>query len=84
MEVVIKLAPRHYEKLLSQISTDSTAYSAIERASRIDHSIDGVLFEGYSITCDEPQVIALLQIAKSACPEIVRDIEGALKVAAGR
>lgn len=79
METVIKLAPAQYEKLRRHILNDSIAYDAVEKATRIDHSIDGVLFEGYSLTCDERQAEELLKIAKSACPEIVGSIEKTIK-----
>jgi hypothetical protein len=65
--------------LRSQISTESPAREAIDKATRIDHAVEGVLFEGYNIPCDEDQARSLLETAKQYCPEIVRDIEEALK-----
>jgi hypothetical protein len=67
--------------LRSQIPTESPAREAIDRATRIDHAVDGVLFEGYNIPCDEDQARILLEAAKLCCPEIVRDIEEALGLA---
>jgi hypothetical protein len=80
MNKFIKVAPRHYERLRSQIPTESPAREAIDKATRIDHAVEGVLFEGYNIPCDEDQARILLETAKQYCPDIVRDIEEALKL----
>jgi hypothetical protein len=80
MDIFIKVAPRHYEQLRSQIATESPAYEAINKATRIDHAVEGVLFEGHSIPCDEDQAHILLETAKQYCPEIVPDIEEALRL----
>jgi hypothetical protein len=53
MKIFIKLASRDYEKLRSRIPRGAATHEAIERATRIDYSLDGVLFEGYNIPCDE-------------------------------
>jgi hypothetical protein len=80
MNKFIKVAPRYYERLRSQIPTESTAREAIDKATRIDYAVEGVLFEGYSIPCDEDQARILLETAKQYCPEIVREIEDALRL----
>jgi hypothetical protein len=79
MDIFIKVAPRYYERLRSQIPADSPAREAIDKATRIDHAVEGVLFEGYNIPCDEHQARIIFETAKQYCPEIVRDIEKALK-----
>jgi hypothetical protein len=81
MDIFIKVAPRQYELLRSQIAAESLAYEAINKATRIDHAVEGVLFEGYNIPCDEDQARILLEIAKQYCPEIVPNIEEALRLA---
>ena len=81
MNKFIKVAPRYYERLRSQIPSHSSAREAIDKATRIDHAVEGVLFEGYNIPCDEDQARILLETAKLYCPEIVRDIEEALGLA---
>jgi hypothetical protein len=78
MEVFIKVAPRHYQQLRSQIPSESRAREAIDRATRIDHSLEGLIFEGYSIPCDEEQAEIVLATAKQYCPEIVSEIEHAI------
>jgi len=80
MDIFIKVAPRQYGRLRSQIPTGSPAREAIDKATRIDHTVEGVLFEGYNIPCDEDQAHILLETAKRYCPEIVRDIEEALRL----
>jgi hypothetical protein len=80
MNIFIKVAPRHYERLRSQIPTESSAHEAINKATRIDHAVEGVLFEGYNIACDEDQARILLETAKQCCPEIVSHIEEALRL----
>jgi hypothetical protein len=78
MNTFIKVAPRYYERLRIQIPAESPAREAIDKATRIEHAVEGVLFEGYNIPCDEDQARILLETAKQYCPEIVRDIEEAL------
>jgi len=51
------------------------------RATRIDYSLDGVLFEGYNIPCDESDARMLLEIARQYCPEIVSEIQKAMRFA---
>jgi hypothetical protein len=81
MEILIKIAPQAYDRLRSYISTESAAHEAIEKAGRIDHSIEGVLFAGYSIACNEEQARIILEIAKQCCPEIIPTIEEAITLA---
>jgi len=81
MDIFVKVARRDYERLRSQIPSDSPAREAIDKATPIDHSIEGVQFEGYNIPCDENQARILIEIAKQYCPEIIRDIERAIRLA---
>jgi hypothetical protein len=81
MDIFIKVAPQYYERLRSQIPTESAAREAIDKATRIDHAVEGVLFEGYNIPCDEDQAGIILETAKKYCPEIVQNIEEALQLA---
>jgi hypothetical protein len=81
MEILIKIPPQAYERLRRDISTDSPAFEAVDKASRIDHSIEGVLFAGYAIACNDVQARILLDKAKQHCPEIIPDIEKAITLA---
>jgi hypothetical protein len=78
MEIFIKVAARPYERLRNQIPNQSPAHEAINKATRIDYSVDGVLFEGYTIPCNEGQAEIILETAKQCCPEIVSDIRKAI------
>lgn len=78
MEILIKLTPRDYNRLRSHVPTESAAYEAIEKAGRIDHSLEGVSFRGYTIRCDERQTRTIREIAKQCCPEMVPDIDHAM------
>jgi hypothetical protein len=81
VEILIKIAPQAYDRLRSHISIESAAHEAIETASRIDHAIEGVLFAGYTIACNEEQARIILEIAKQCCPEIIPTIEEAVRLA---
>jgi len=81
MEVFIKVAPREYGRLRSKISSNSPAREAVDNATRIDHALEGILFEGYSIRCDEDQARIILDAAKQSCPDIIQDIEKAITFA---
>ena len=78
MEIFLKVAPRAYDRLRSHITADSPAHEAIEKATRIDHAVEGVVFAGYSIPCNEQQLRIIFESAKQCCPEIVPDVERAL------
>ncbi len=75
MKIIIKVAPRDYSRLRGYIPSESPAYEAMEKATRLDYSLDGVLFAGYSIPCDEEQARIILEIAKRCCPDIASEIE---------
>jgi hypothetical protein len=81
MEIFIKLAPGAYKRLRNQVPADSAAHEAIENADQIDYSVEGVLFAGYTITCNEHQARILLTTATQSCPDIVPNIEQAIKFA---
>jgi hypothetical protein len=82
VDIFIKIARRPYDRLRSHIPAESAAREAVERASRIEHSVEGVLFAGYSIPCNEKQARIILETAKQVCPEIIPDIQRAM-IAAG-
>lgn len=81
MEIFIKLGPREYNRLRSRVPDGSPVQEAIDRATRIDYSLGGVLFEGYSIPCAERDARLLLDIARQSYPEIIPKIEEAMRLA---
>ena len=81
MEIFFKVAPAEFSRLRQGISSHSPAYQAIAKATPFSHAIEGVLFEGYGITCDENQASLIAETAKGCCPEIIRDIEQAIRAA---
>ena len=80
-QIFIKLATRDYHRLRSQIPTASAAGDAMSKATPIDHSLEGVQFAGYTIPCNEEQARIILDTAGQCCPEIVPDIEEAMRLA---
>jgi hypothetical protein len=81
MDIYIKVAPQQYERLRSATPLESPAHEAINKATRIEHSLEGVLFEGYDIPCDENQARTFLKIANQCCPDLVPRIEQAIRIA---
>lgn len=81
MEIFIKLPSRDYEQLRERLPAGSSALRAIERATRIEHSLDGVLFEGYTIPCKERDARELLENAAKYCPAVVSKIQQAIRLA---
>ena len=81
MEIFVKLASAEFEKLRGGTPRDSNASVVIERATRIEHAVEGVLFEGYTVACDETEAESLLKIARQCCPETVPKIEEAIRIA---
>jgi hypothetical protein len=81
MEIYIKVAPRDYERLRTLIPSDSPARQAIDNATRVDHAVEGVLFEGYTIPCSEEQARTIKAIAAQHYPELIPTIDQAMKLA---
>ena len=81
MEISIKLSPADYEAIRDGTPHGSIVHQAIDKATRIEHALGGVLFEGYDIPCDEAQAHAILDAARRCCPHAVRDIEKAIAFA---
>jgi hypothetical protein len=81
MEIFLKVASRHFDVLRDRTPPDSPVHKALGQTTPIEHSLDGVEFEGYTIPCDERQARLLLEVARSYCPEIIRDIQNAIKLA---
>lgn len=81
MEVHIKLTPAQYERLRNSYPIDSPVRELIDNARRLDHAIEGVLFAGYTIVCNEEQARIFLETARQCCPEVIPQIEQAIKLA---
>jgi hypothetical protein len=80
MSVTIKLSPELHNYLLSQISPGLTTYRALENARLIRSYMDRSPLE-YDVECDEDVARALLDFAAKHCPEAVREIDFALRLA---
>jgi hypothetical protein len=81
MEIHIKMALGQYERLRNSYPSDSPVRDLIDNARRVDHAIEGVLFAGYTIVCDEEQAGIFLDTARRCCPEVLPNIEEAIKLA---
>jgi hypothetical protein len=81
VEISLKVGSREYDQLRTHVPNGSTAREAVERATRIDYSVGGVLFEGYTIVCDEDAARGLQEIAAHYCPEVVAKIQKAVGLA---
>jgi hypothetical protein len=84
MEIHIKMAPAQYERLRNTYPIDSPIRNVIDNARRVNHAIEGVLFAGYTIVCDEDQARIFLDTARQCCPELIPHIEQAIKLARAR
>jgi hypothetical protein len=83
MDIFLKVARKEYEVLRSQIPPESPAREAIDKATPISHSLEGVLFEGYNIPCNEIQARIILKIAQQHCPEVIPEMDKAIRAAKG-
>jgi hypothetical protein len=81
VEISIKLSPADFETIRDGTPHGSIAHQAIDRATRIEHALGGVLFEGYDVLCDEAQARAILDAARRCCPHAVHEIEKAIAFA---
>ena len=80
MSVTIKLSPELRDSLLSRISPDLTTYRALETARLIRSYIDRSPLE-YAVECDADVAHGLRHFAVTHCPEAVREIDFALRLA---
>jgi len=80
MSVTIKLSPELRDSLLSRISPALTTYRALENARPIRSYRDRSPLE-YDVECEEDVARALLDFAAKHCPEAVREIDFALRLA---
>ncbi|HWO43030.1 MAG TPA: hypothetical protein VNO43_14615 [Candidatus Eisenbacteria bacterium] len=78
MEIAIKLATRDFERLRAGATADSPLLKTLEKAVPIDHAVEGVLFRGYEIPCNEEQAQDIIELARRCCPEVIPEIEKAL------
>jgi hypothetical protein len=81
VEIFLKLASRDYERLRDHVPSHSSAREAMDKATPIDHSVEGVQFQGYDVACNEDQARIILETAKHCCPEIIPKIEEAIRIA---
>ena len=70
MEISIKVNSQDYQRLRREMPANSPAREAINKASRIEHALEGIQFEGYTITCNENEAEIILGIAKQCCPDV--------------
>ena len=81
MEIHIKMSPAQYKQLRNSYPIDSPIRDLIDNARRLDHAIEGVLFAGYTIVCNEEQARIFLETARQYCPDVIPQIEQAIKLA---
>lgn len=82
MDIVVKLSKSNYRQLRGHVLPGSAAYEPMEKATAFEHSVEGVIFAGYSIACDDEQARALLDAARRHCPDAVSEIEKSMTAAA--
>ena len=81
MEISIKVNSQDYQRLRRQMPANSPAREAINKASHIEHALEGIQFEGYTITCNENEAEIILGIAKQCCPDVVPEIKNGVMLA---
>jgi hypothetical protein len=81
MQISIKITANDYHRLREHIPGNSSAREAIDKATGIDHSLEGVLFAGYMIPCNDEQAQIIRDIATRYCREIIPAIDQAIKLA---
>jgi hypothetical protein len=80
MEVKITLRPDSHQILLSRVPEDSTAHRALKNAQLILSYINKQPRE-YDVDCDHQVAQSLLKYAAEHCPDAVKEIEFAIRVA---
>jgi hypothetical protein len=80
MPVKIILRPDSHDALLSHVPEGSAARRALEDA-RLIRSYMNRLPREYDLECDEDAAQSLLQYAARYCPDAVKEIEFAIRLA---
>ena len=80
MSVTIKLSVELRNSLLSQMSPGLTGYRALEDAELIRSYIDKSPLE-YAVECDDDVAQDLRHFAATHCPEAMKEIDFALRLA---
>jgi hypothetical protein len=77
MKIQIEIFPEYYDRLLSQIPTQSTMYAVLKNGLIIDHSDVGWQRKMIYILCEMEQAKSILQVADKIC------LPAAAQIAAG-
>ena len=80
MNVKIKLSPEAYEFLLLQVPEGEGSRVALEHAHLIRSRMNAQPLR-YEFDCDDQFAASLLKFAQQYCPEVVPDIDFALRIA---
>ena len=78
MKILIEISTAQYDRLLSVIPVDSSAYSILKNGVIIDHSKASLERKTVDILCAVEQARELLDTAKQRCPEAAPEIEDGL------
>ena len=81
MDIFIKVARRYYERLRSQIPTESPAREAIDKATRIDHAVEGYCLKVTIFPVTRTRRASFSKQRDNIAPRLSRDIEEALRLA---
>jgi hypothetical protein len=77
MKIQIEIFPEYYDRLLSQIPTQSTMYAVLKNGVIIDHSDVGWQRKMVYILCEMEQAQSILHVADKIC------LSAAAQIAAG-
>jgi hypothetical protein len=74
MKPLIEFSTEHYKSLLKRATEDSPLYFRLKNAVKTEANTIAVL-------CDLDEAQMLLQVAKHFCPDVVPQIEKAIRLA---
>jgi hypothetical protein len=77
MKIQIEIFPEYYDRLLSQVPTQSTMYAVLKNGVIIDHSDVGWQRKMVYILCEMEQAKSILHVADKLC------LPAAAQIAAG-
>jgi hypothetical protein len=72
MKPVIAISIEDYESLLKRAIEDSPVYFRLKNAVKMANTV--------IVRCDREDAAMLLQVAKHFCPDVVREIQQAIRV----
>jgi hypothetical protein len=80
VKILIDISPEHYDRLLSELTEESTMYAILKNGLVIHHFKAGNEFRTVEILCEKFHARMILAAAEIYCPEAAAEIQEAIRL----